>query len=62
MGQAQQPTCPECGAPLVLAPPPDGGGKRTFQCLDCNTSDPLQSEHVTGWLSGELGKTLLDTD
>jgi hypothetical protein len=35
MGQARQPTCPDCGAYLTLALPPGGKGRRTFQCLDC---------------------------
>ena len=55
MGQAQRPTCPECGAFLILALPPGGKGKRTMQCLDCDRPDPLKSEEVTGWLKGELG-------
>jgi len=41
MGQAKRPTCPDCGAYLTLALPPDGNGPRTFQCLDCNRPDPL---------------------
>jgi hypothetical protein len=59
MGQAERPTCPECGAHLVWALPPDGKGKRTFQCFDCDRPDPLQSDRVISWLSGELGKTAL---
>jgi len=55
MGQAKRPTCPECGAPLVLALPPDGEGKRTLQCFDCDRPDPLKSERMMGWLKGELG-------
>jgi hypothetical protein len=43
MGQAERPTCPDCGAPLVLALPPDGKGKRTFQCFDCDGPDPLKA-------------------
>jgi hypothetical protein len=34
MGQAERPTCPNCGAYLILALPPDGKGQRTFQCFD----------------------------
>jgi len=47
-------TCPECGAPLILALPPDGNGQRTFQCFDCDQPDPFKSERVAGWLEGEL--------
>jgi len=54
MGQAKRPTCPDCGAPLILAPPPDGNGQRTFQCFDCDQPDPFKSERVAGWLEGEL--------
>jgi hypothetical protein len=59
MGQAERPICPECGTPLVLALPADGKGQRTFQCLDCDRPDPLKTDRVIGWLSGELGKTRL---
>jgi hypothetical protein len=38
-----------------LAPPPDGKGKRTFQCFDCDGPDPLKDDRVIGWLNGELG-------
>jgi hypothetical protein len=54
MGQSKRPTCPDCGATLILAPPPGGQGPRTFQCLDCDRPDPLKSETVTGWLNSEL--------
>ena len=54
MGQAQRPTCPNCGAPLVLALPPDGKGQRTFRCFDCDRPDPLKAERVIGWLKSEL--------
>ena len=54
MGQAQRPTCPDCGAFLILALPPGGKGKRTMQCLDCDRPDPLKSEVATGWLKSEL--------
>jgi tRNA(Ile2) C34 agmatinyltransferase TiaS len=57
MGQAQRPTCPDCGAPLTLALPADGKGKRSFRCLDCERPDPLKDPHTIGWLEGELGKT-----
>ena len=55
MGQAARPICPECGAPLVLVPPSDGGEKRMFQCLDCDGLDPMNTDRVIGWLNGELG-------
>ncbi|MEA2793161.1 MAG: hypothetical protein QOI87_541 [Bradyrhizobium sp.] len=54
MGQAERPTCPHCGAHLILARPAGGKGQRTFQCLDCDRSDPLKSERATGWLKSEL--------
>jgi tRNA(Ile2) C34 agmatinyltransferase TiaS len=54
MGQAEQPKCPECGAHLVLALSPDGKGKRTFQCFDCNRPDPLKSKIAMGWVKSEL--------
>jgi hypothetical protein len=54
MGQAERPTCPGCGAFLILALPPGGGGPRKLQCLDCDRPDPLKSERVTGWFEGEL--------
>jgi tRNA(Ile2) C34 agmatinyltransferase TiaS len=59
MGEAERPICPKCGALLILALPTDGKGQRTFQCFDCDRPDPLQSDRVIGWLSGELGKTAL---
>jgi hypothetical protein len=54
MGQAQRPTCPGCGAFLVLALSPDGEGKRTFQCFDCDGPDPMKTDRVIGWLKSEL--------
>jgi hypothetical protein len=54
MGQAERPTCPGCGAFLILALPPGGKGPRKLQCLDCTRPDPLKSEDVTGWFEGEL--------
>ncbi len=54
MGQAEQPTCPNCGAPLVLAFPPHGEGKRTFQCFECDGPDPLKTDRVINWLKSEL--------
>jgi hypothetical protein len=56
MGQAQRPTCPDCGAYLTLALPSGADGPRTFQCLDCEGPDPINSPHAIGWLAGELGK------
>ena len=54
MGQAERPTCPGCGAFLILALPPGGNGPRKMRCLDCDRPDPLKSEYVTGWFEGEL--------
>jgi hypothetical protein len=54
MGQAERPTCPHCGAYLILALPPGGSKKRTFQCFECDDLDPLKTDKVVGWLKGEL--------
>jgi hypothetical protein len=54
MGQAERPTCPVCGAFLILALPPGGKGQRTFQCFNCDGPDPLKTERVKGWLKSEL--------
>ena len=54
MGQTGRLTCPKCGAPLILALPPEGDGKRTLQCFHCERPDPLKSQTVTGWLKSEL--------
>ena len=54
MGQAERPTCPNCGAHLILALPPDGNGQRRFQCFDCDGPDPLKTERAAGWLKSEL--------
>ena len=56
MGQANRPTCPDCGAFLILALPPGGKGPRTFQCFVCDSivPDPLKTEKVAGWFEGEL--------
>jgi hypothetical protein len=57
MGQAQRPTCPDCGAYLTLALPPGGKGQRTFQCIDCEgPADPIKDPQTIGWLCGELGR------
>jgi hypothetical protein len=53
MGQAQRPTCPRCGANLILALPPGGKGQRSFQCFECDRPDPLETDAVQ-WLKGEL--------
>jgi hypothetical protein len=39
---------------MILALPPGGKGRRTFQCFDCDRPDPLRSEGAKGWLQGEL--------
>jgi hypothetical protein len=39
---------------LILALPPGGKGRRTFQCIDCERPDPLKTDQATGWLKGEL--------
>jgi hypothetical protein len=54
MGQAERPTCPHCGAFLILALPPGGKGRRTFQCFECDGLDPLKTDKVMGWFKGEL--------
>jgi len=54
MGQAERPTCPHCGAFLLLALPLGGKGLRTFQCFECDGLDPLKTEKASGWLKGEL--------
>jgi hypothetical protein len=54
MGKAEGPICPNCGALLILALPPDGKGKRTFQCFDCDRPDPLKTDRMVGWLKSEL--------
>jgi hypothetical protein len=56
MGQANQTvSCPRCGrrVELVLLKAGDAYG---LQCIGCEKFDPLKSEHVTGWLNGELGR------
>jgi hypothetical protein len=52
--QPKRPTCPNCGADLFLALPPDGKGQRKPQCFDCDGPDPLKTEQATGWLKSEL--------
>jgi hypothetical protein len=38
----------------MLALPPGGKGRRTFECLDCGRPDPLKSDDTLRWLSSEL--------
>jgi hypothetical protein len=54
MGQAERPICPDCGGFLILALPPGGKGRRTFQCFGCAGFDPLKNDQAAGWLKGEL--------
>ena len=44
---------------MVVLLPPGGAGPRTFQCLDCDRQDTLESVSVKRWLEGELGRGLL---
>jgi hypothetical protein len=46
--------CRGCGAFLILALPPGGKGRRTFQCFECDRPDPLKTDHGIGWLKSEL--------
>jgi hypothetical protein len=39
---------------LELALPPEGKGKRTWQCFICDRPDPMTSNKTQGWLKGEL--------
>src|SRR5258708_7251233 len=45
---------PHWGTLMILAPPRDGRGHPTFQCLECDGLDPLKPDKVRGWLKGEL--------
>jgi hypothetical protein len=54
MGQVERPTCPRCGAHLVLEPLPGGEGRRMFQCRKCDPQDPLKSDNVSRWIRSEL--------
>ena len=54
MGQAERPTCPNCGAHLILALPPGGNGQRTFQCLECDGPDPLNIGPDGGLAKGRV--------
>jgi hypothetical protein len=51
-----RPICPRCQRPMKLELQPGGKPPRTFQCIDCDRSDPLKSDTLR-WLSGELGRT-----
>jgi hypothetical protein len=48
MGQAERPTCPKCGAKLIVALPPGGKGQRTLQYFDCDRPDPLKTDKAAG--------------
>jgi hypothetical protein len=48
MGEAERPICSNCGALLILALPPGGNGPRTFQCLDCDRPDPVNTPPPKG--------------
>jgi hypothetical protein len=54
MGQAERPTCRNCGAHLILALPPGVVGTCIFRCLECDGPDPLRTDKVMGWLKSEL--------
>jgi hypothetical protein len=54
MGQTKRPTCPDCGADLILVLPRGGDSPGTFQCFACGRPDPLRTEKVIGWTKGEL--------
>jgi hypothetical protein len=59
MGQPPQiGRCPRCGCAMKPALPTAGAGCG-LQCTACAKYDPLKSELVTGWLSGELGRPKL---
>src|SRR5450631_283165 len=47
MGQAKRPTCPNCGAYLILALPPDGKDS-------ARSSASLKIDRVLAWLKSEL--------
>jgi hypothetical protein len=50
-----QPICPGCQRSMTLEVRPGGKSPRTFQDLDCDRPDPIQSDPLR-WLSGELGR------
>jgi hypothetical protein len=39
---------------MTLALPPGGKGQRTFQCLDCERADPLETDALRWLSSAEL--------
>jgi hypothetical protein len=39
---------------MILALPPGGKGRRTFQCFECDRPDPLKTDEVKGWFKSEL--------
>ena len=53
-GPIQTTDLPRMRGYLTLAPPPDGKGPRTLQCLECDRPDPIKTEKIIGWLNGEL--------
>ena len=58
MGQEQQiGSCPRCGRAMKLVLP-KAGAAYGLQWFGCDKFDPLKSELVTGWLNGELKRTI----
>jgi hypothetical protein len=63
----QRPRWPKCQMRMVtiaFAPDAKGFERRTFECLKCHhaetrlmVADPIKSSAVTGWVSGELGRS-----
>jgi hypothetical protein len=56
VGQSRIKHCLICNKPMEFLLQPGGAGPHTFQCLDCEGKDPLQSESVKRWLESELGR------
>jgi hypothetical protein len=54
MSKVDRPVCPRCHLQMILALPPGGKGRRTFQGFKCDRPDPLKSGDTSGWLQGEL--------
>jgi len=46
-----RPICPTCQRPMTLELQPSGLTPRTFQCLECDRSDPLKSPAVATLLN-----------
>jgi hypothetical protein len=42
------------GAILILALPPAGDGRRTFQCFDCDRPDPIKTEKNNRLVDGQI--------